>query len=617
MLLLAVTAAVLAAPLAAQDLTSADAAFMQQRFPDAERDYRTVLAHGTAADRKKAALAVAVIDWKIGGDTTRAMRDLRPFVRSSEVLTMMSRARLDAGNVAGARTAARAAIAAARDAEERRDAVVAFADAASFAYERSCIDSLAPRPRARDDSIAREALAQLRAIVASEPGRLEPSERLVRLAAITGNWPALALGWRSYYVIGRRVPDGPLVRAESELKAMETSAASERAAHAFAALADSKLFEPAALIASCGALASRARDTKTAEIIAYARFLREVSRVTDAYYRDVAQGHGDLKSWSSHLDSAGRRLWPQLVWEGAPPAYSIDSLQGDLDRRFGLVTNAGMTAGVHDLHSGHRISNESREVGQYGQHAHIDFVVLDGMVSDGYQSWAWDGLAAHGGWASDIVIIQVRPQYVDGPMRAWSAITDPATITRDAKKLAADSATDIERARKNEIGYFPGVEGRLLRNARLALRDSLRRSGLSGAELQSAFERRNGEEVDESSIFAHEGRHAIDRTVHIADSTPANLEYRAKLSEIAFAPRPTLALSSILSASTGDESPHGIADARFLRGLLDWMAKQHMGASAEPLVLRIPELSDEQIRAAARSLDPFAVSDDSTARPAP
>ena len=196
--LLALIAVVIAAPLAAQSLTSAAAAFMQQRFPDAERDYRAVLAHGTVADRKKAALAVAVIDWKIDGDTVRAMRDLRPFVHSSEVLTMMSRARLDARNAAGARTAARAAIAAAYDAEERRDAVVAFADAASFAYERSCIDSLAPRPRAKDDSIARAAVAHLRAIVASEPGHLEPSERLVRLVAITGNWPALALGWHSY-----------------------------------------------------------------------------------------------------------------------------------------------------------------------------------------------------------------------------------------------------------------------------------------------------------------------------------------------------------------------------------------------------------------------------------
>ncbi len=66
-----------------------------------------------------------------------------------------------------------------------------------------------------------------------------------------------------------------------------------------------------------------------------------------------------------------------------------------------------------------------------------------------------------------------------------------------------------------------------------------------------------------------------------------------------------------------DATPHGIADARFLRGLLDWMAKQKLGESDQPLVLRIPELSDAQIRAAARSLDPFAVSDGSATRPAP
>jgi hypothetical protein len=613
-----------ASPIAAQDLVAADAAFMQQRFPDAAAAYRTVLANGTLDDRKKAALGVAVIDWKIDGDTARAMRDLLPFIRSSKTLTLMSRARLDARNVAGARTAARAAIAAAHDSDERQDAVVALADAASFPYERWCLDSAGPRPRARDDSTVRSAIVQLRAIAAREPGHIDPSERLVRLAAITGDWRALALGWRSYYVVGRRVANGPLVRAEAELQLMQNASGANKGSHAFAALVDSKLFEPAALIAACGARVARgalahdalAHDAHTAEIVAYARFLRDVGRVTDAYYQTVARGHGDASVWKAHLDEAGKRLWPRLVWNGSPPAYSLDSLKSDLDRRFSLVSNAGRTAGVTDLHSGHRISSEDREVSQYGRHAHIRFDVLDGMVSNGYQSWAWDGRAAHGGWASDVVIVQVRPRYADGPLKAWRAISDPATAARDAKVLAADSAADIERARKSEIGYFPGVEGRLLRNARLALRDSLVRSGVPAQSVGAAFAQRYGEEVDESSIFAHEGRHAIDRGLHLADSTPANLEYRAKLSEIAFAPSPTLALSSILSSTTGDETPHGIADARFLRGLLDWMRKQTLSGAASdtPLVLRIPELSDEQIRDAARSLDPFAAGD-STAGP--
>ncbi|MEP6573832.1 MAG: hypothetical protein ABJD11_14100, partial [Gemmatimonadota bacterium] len=598
MFTLATLAASLAAPLAAQGVAAGEAAFMQQDFALADSTYRDVLAHGTPADRKLAALALAGMDWRIQRDTARTMRDLLPFARTSSALVMASRARLAFGNLTGALSTARAAIAAAHEDEERRNAAVALADAALYPYEQSCLDSAAHAPL-RNEAAVRDALSRLRIVVAAEPGQIEPAERLVRLAAITGDWRSLALGVRSYYVVGRRVPDGPLVRAESELRAMDGAAMAEAGRHAFAALVNAKLFEPAGLIATCGALARRPHDAHTREIVEYARFLRDARRITDSYYGDVARAQADTARWQATLFAAGRRLWPHLDWHGSVPAFSPDTLGGELDRRFGLVVNLGTTAGTLDLHSGHRISDETRTVSQYGHDATVRFAVLDGMISDGYQSWAWDGIAQHGGWASSDVIIQVREAYANGPLRAWHAVTDSAAITRDAKTIARDSAADVARAGKAEVGDFPSLEERLIRDARLALLDSLRAGGLAGAALQSRFEHIYGDEVDESSIFAHEGRHAIDRGLNLADSTPANLEYRAKLSEVAFAPSPRLALSGIVVAGTGDATPHGIANAKMMRGLLDWMA-QHAPAprdSALPPALRIPLLTDDQLRA--------------------
>ncbi|HEY8795595.1 MAG TPA: hypothetical protein VIM15_11685 [Gemmatimonadaceae bacterium] len=354
----------------------------------------------------------------------------------------------------------------------------------------------------------------------------------------------------------------------------------------------------------------------TALAASHARFLREARRVTNEYYRDVALARADSNAWRAKLYSAGQRLWPHLEWGSPAPAYALDALAKELEQRFDLVVNLGITGGVLDLHSGHRISKEDREVHQYQQSAHIRFAVLDGMISDGYQTWAWDGRAAHGGWASDVEIIQVRDGYAEGPLRAWHALTDPAIISRDAKALARDSIADIERARGKEIAYFPSVESRLRRDARLQLLDSLRRGGLAGRDLELSFVRTYGDDIDESSIFAHEGRHAIDKIAHIADSSAKNLEYRAKLSELAFAPLPKLALSGILGPNTGDDTPHGIADARLMRELLDWMRHHGFsdGAAALPLPLQIPTLTDAQLRAAARTLDPLAA-DSSSASP--
>ncbi|MEP6621326.1 MAG: hypothetical protein ABJE47_18515 [bacterium] len=124
------------------------------------------------------------------------------------------------------------------------------------------------------------------------------------------------------------------------------------------------------------------------------------------YYGDVANARGDTVRWKARLDSAGQLLWPHLVDPRRPSPFTLDSLLAVLDRRFGLSTNVGTTAGTLDLHAGHAISNERRTVRQYGHSAAVRFTVLDGMVSDGYQSWAWGGHPAHGGWATESEIIR-------------------------------------------------------------------------------------------------------------------------------------------------------------------------------------------------------------------
>lgn len=602
------TAAALAMPLAAQGTAAGDAAFMQQHFTLADSAYRDVLAHGSPDDRKRAALALAGMDWHIQRDTTRAMRDLQAFAGTVPALVMASRARLASGNVTGAMAAARGAIAAAHDDQGRRDAAVALADVALFTPEHSCLDSATPISP-RNDAAIRDARSHLHRIVVVEPGQLEPAGRLIRLAALTGDWPSLAVGVRSYYVVGHRVPGGPLVLAESALRAMDSEGVSEMGRHAFAALVDAKQFEAAALIVTCGSLAGQPHDAHTREIIAYARFLRDAERTTERYYGEVARAHGDTARWQASFFAAGRRLWPLLDWQGPVPEFTPDTLVGELDLRFGLVVNLGTTAGTFDLHAGHRISDEARVVSQYGHTATVRFAVLDGMISDGYQSWAWDGIAQHGGWASSDLIIQVREAYANGPLRAWHASTDSAAIRRNAGIIARDSAADIAHTDETAVGDFSSLQERLIRDARLFLLDSLRASGLTGAALQSRFEHRYGDDVDESSIFAHEGRHAIDRGLHLTDSTAANLEYRAKLSEVAFAPSPRLALSGIVVASSSDDTPHGIANARLMRGLLDWMAHHAPTPRDASLALAIPLLTDEQLREAVRSLDPLAAGD--------
>jgi hypothetical protein len=463
-----------------------------------------------------------------------------------------------------------------------------------------------------DPASLREAVARLDSLVRRAPGRLDPARLLVTGGALAGDRGAIADGWRSYYLVGTGdTLRGPLAAPRQAIGAGDGSLAR--------ALAESRFFDAAAAVAlaprsggdtgtGSAAAAPPALDAESREIVAYARFVDTVTCLTDEYYRKTALGQGHATQWKAGLDSAGRALWPALRWSGPPPPFTRERLGQELDRRFGAVVNLGETAGYEDLHMGHRVVDEQRTVRQYGRAATVRFVALDGIVSNGFQSWAWDGRAEHGGWGSEAVIVQIRPGYAESPLHAWRDITDTARVRRAAERIAEDSAADLVLAGRQPVAYFPGVAERLERDGRLELLDSLRRAGLAGPALEAAFERDIGDAVVESSIFAHEGRHAIDKGLGVW-MRPPELEYRAKLSQVVFAFLPRLAFEGVMSPNVGDDTPHGIANRRMLEGIERWMrahaAELPVDPSA-PLLPQLPRLDDPSLRAAARSLDPLA-----------
>jgi hypothetical protein len=137
---------------------------------------------------------------------------------------------------------------------------------------------------------------------------------------------------------------------------------------------------------------------------------------------------------------------------------------------------------------------------------------------------------------------------------------------------------------------------------------ALRARGLRGESLRLAFLAGYERAKLESTIFAHEGRHAIDKTLG-ESFTPADLEYRAKISQVVFAPEPRIALGGIFDANIGDASPHGQANERLMKGIVAWMSS-HAAEIAQldrsrPLLPQFDRLTDDQIREAFASLDPM------------
>src|SRR5690606_26962554 len=98
------------------------------------------------------------------------------------------------------------------------------------------------------------------------------------------------------------------------------------------------------------------------------------------------------------------------------------------------------------------------------------------------------------------------------------------------------------------------------------------------------------------SITLHEGRHALDKAS--GAFTGDELEFRAKLSEIALADYPRLALANIAGQTLGDTA-HGLANRRLLEGYRSWIRRHRREIAgfdrSAPALAQLHLLSDAQI----------------------
>lgn len=563
-------------------------------------------AHDTSAFRRAAAeRMLGVIEWRFYEDRAAARAHFGAALATERdtaaTLVEMARLAVAEGRYREAVVNAESAIHSAGDDYAHRLAVLELGRAVSEAALATRVDGQASR-EAPDDGDAAVAVSRLTTLLARTPGRGDESHLLVLAAIVAGDGPAALRGIRSYYLVDVGGPsmrsDVPRAVAELEklLPAWHRDASRAQRQRIADALTRARLIDAAALVAPDG-------DA----VIAYEAFCRRIAREADEYYRRTLLGESRPDELTRLYIRASHDLWPRLTWPAAPPRFFPAASDRELARRFGSVFQLGITGGYYDLHLGHVVGVQRLTVHQYGHEATVTFVVLDGMVSNGFQSWAWDDAGAHGGWQRGDTVVQVRPVFVEHAVSLWASV-GPAQREREHQSIALDSALDWQLAGEDSIAYLPGVAARLRRDGRDALIDSLRRAGVPDSALGDTFVRVVSRLFRESSIVAHEGRHAIDD--HLGSFSAAEREFRAKLSEVAFAKRPKLVMSSIIHPNIGDATPHGRANARVMLGLLRWMhghASEIRGLDvSRPLLPQLPLLTDDQLRAAFRSMDPLA-----------
>ena len=570
-------------------IESADQAAFNSDFATARRLYASVAKQASdPKDRDRAEVTLANIEWRIDANLSAARTRLDA-LETSDALIERSRLERESGRFAEAEWFARKAIGIATKPDDRRSAETSLVRAIVAGHVAARLNG-APVP----PSDLKEAFTVSRRLVDANRGQLVPALLLLDASLLLGEGASALDAWHAYF--GGTAQSTLLAPAAATLENTLPKWHGAPSPEIAAALAASRLFDEAVLAGAKG------------DVDTYAKYIRRVKALTDSYYRDVANHRANARSYRKSLERETRAVydalhipWDRKAIEGGPDT--------PLGARFGSVIAAGKTGDTFNLHFGHCVVDDRRKVTQYGRSAPIRYILLENMVSNGFETWSWDGGAEHGGWGDVGLIVQVRRAYAGDPITKWRRAMDPDARAEEDEKIEKETAADWKRAAADPAGFLPGLQRRMSRDAALRLVHELRAKGLQGDALHDAFVAEYAWRVNESSIFAHEGRHAIDAQFKPVNSAQA--EFQAKLSEIAFAPDPALALTGgIITSNIGSSSPHGVANGRIMKGLVAWMTA-HKGEIAgldatQPLLPQLDKLTADQLRAAARSMDPYA-----------
>jgi hypothetical protein len=451
------------------------------------------------------------------------------------------------------------------------------------------------------DSLRAEPIAEasymLMTRVSRFAGRSADALALIDAGALLGDTTTVRAGWAFYF----------LLAGDSTAAALRRIEGANHGRGVAALLAESRLYEPAAVLLEVERerigreTNALARDTRL-----YGSFIHDMGSIADDVYRRELTGvarEGDLER---AMNARTRTLWSALHWSGAPPPYYPAAVPIELAKRFGAIISTDADGGIHQLRLSHVLASFiTRDV---RRRLTPRYVILDGVVANGVDPWLVDGGSGRAGWVAGDSIYEIRTAFTEQPFREWIALTDRHASAMEQARVARESVADLDRSRRDSIGYLPGVASRIFHDGARVIVDSLARTGLTLNQQQSAFVTLVFRHLTHTTIDLHEMRHFIDSHTFDGRLSIEDAEFRAKIDEVSGATRPKLALTAILHPNIGDATPHGRANRRIMIGLIRWMranATHIAGFDATlPPLIQLPSLSDAQLRAAFESMRP-------------
>jgi hypothetical protein len=570
--------------------------------------------------RAEAIIMQARIAWKFYKNSRQARELLRQAEdlkeKEYEILTLLSRVERESGEFQKALGTGSRAI---ERATSERQWVEARSLWAQVIWEQSLTRIEKNQPF--DRHLVEQGVATLKEVLRKTPGCPGPSRILLGLALLAQDGEAAFTAWKSYFnIVEDDPPKGILAGPYGLLRGVLPRWRSRRLSRKeglmlIRGLGDSRFYGYSKHVKQLFFTNDPFSDEPDVrDMLLYADTIDSFRKTAEEYYRMLSLANKDEVAFESSFLKDAEGLWMALSFAGERPDFSFENFGAEMKKRFGTHIILGGTGNYRGkvLIMGHLIDLQTRKIEQYGFESEFSYLLYDMMVSNGYSSWFWDGMANVGGWATATEMAAVRTGTIQKFYRLWWMVNDDAERKKTEQYIAERLDAEELAISKSISAPLNGLSRRMRFKATKALVDGLKDSGLEAHDLIMAFIRRYDQFQVGKNIFAHEGRHSIDQKFFADDYnhwSSSEKEFRAKLSEVIFCSDPYLALGELLAQSVSG-SAHGKANLKIRKVLLKWM-KEHLSEIEDidtdrPLLVQTHLLTNDQIKQCFTAADPLA-----------
>jgi hypothetical protein len=463
----------------------------------------------------------------------------------------------------------------------------------------------------------------LKSILEKQPGSPVPAELLLGISLMRKEGNDILKAWKSYYFVTDEkkintvlLPSYKILNSILPNWKQQDLTTSERT-DLIKTLAGSNFYDYANLVATSKMFGSVSptilNNEDIKQILTFNQFIEAIKKVNNDFYPKIAMGTKNYETdYTNAITNEAKKLWILLDKQNTIENYAEDKFFALIEKKFGALGYIGNTNGFVSMLLGLIIHNEVKEVNQYGYKADFRYVSISRLISKDFTTWY--GSANVGGWGTETSMIQVRDAYLQAPFTRLSWVTSTSAHQEIVDRIEKAKSIDLINCQKDKYAEPSHLMMAFRLKASESLYDSLLKSGLKDEALSIAFINETMRLNVESTVFAHEARHAIDQLLFKKEfdaMTDDEKELRAKFSEIVFAPKFKMASTgSILGGDLDVNTSHGKANFRLRKIIVDWMEKHSneiIGLDKTiPVIMQMALITDEQMTTICKESDSLA-----------